>query len=186
MFLPSRARLTSRCPATPHARKLENPVIPTLLARGTRHAILVQCVEEVVYRRRVGKRFYRFLLRRRFHTAMVMKRHAGSLVGTGEIPPIPDQIAAEQRTVKVCHKRTNAVPHGGASSSDRRRNPPQDVPENAGLHLKRSRAVVLVVSRSHHDNEIEFRDDADRLSTSTKRAIPVDLTAIGQRPPEKP
>jgi len=85
MFLPSRARLTSRCPATPHARKLENPVIPTLLARGTRHAILVQCVEEVVYRRRVGKRFYRFLLRRRFHTARVIKRPAGGLAGTANV-----------------------------------------------------------------------------------------------------
>src|SRR6516162_685375 len=45
MFLPSRARLTSRCPLTPHARNLENPVVPTLLARGSRHAFLVQCVE---------------------------------------------------------------------------------------------------------------------------------------------
>src|SRR5262245_29861349 len=54
-------------------------------------------------------------------------------------------------------KRTDEASRGGASSSDRRRNCPQDVPENAGLHLKRLGAVVLIVSRRHHDNEIEFR-----------------------------
>ena len=53
----------------PHARKVENPVIPTLLARDTRHAFLLQCVEVVVYWRRVGIRFWRFLLPIRFHTA---------------------------------------------------------------------------------------------------------------------
>src|SRR5215475_6089109 len=47
IFLPSRARLTSRCPPAPHARNLENPVVPTLLARGSRHAFLVQCVDGV-------------------------------------------------------------------------------------------------------------------------------------------
>ena len=91
--------------------------------------------------------------------------------------------AGKSGTSVQCHKQANAARHGGASSSARRRNPPQNVPENAGLHLKRSRAVVLVVSRSHHDNEIKLRDDADRLPASTKRASPVDLTAIGQRPP---
>ena len=74
----------------------------------------------------------------------------------------------------------------GASSSARRQNPPQDVPENAGLHLKRSRAVVLVVSRGHHDNEIELRDNANGLPASTKRASPVDLTPIEQRAAEPP
>src|SRR5438045_371414 len=76
--------------------------------------------------------------------------------------------------------------HGGASSSARRQNPPQDVPENAGLQLKRARAVVLVVSRGHHDNEIKLRDDANRLPASTKRASPVDLTPIVQGAAEKP
>src|SRR5882762_5735258 len=84
------------------------------------------------------------------------------------------------------HKRTNAAPHGGASSSARRRNSPQDVPENTGLHLKRSWAVVLVVSRGHHDNEIELRDDANRLPASTKRTSPVDLTPIEQGTAEPP
>jgi len=102
MFLPSRARLTSRCPPTPHARKLENPVIPTLLAHGTRHAILVQCVEEVVYRRRVGIRFYRFLLRIRFHTARVKSSPADDVVHAAEAPQKADQIAAAPRTEKVC------------------------------------------------------------------------------------
>src|SRR5476651_1471695 len=82
--------------------------------------------------------------------------------------------------------RTNAAPHSGASSSARRRNPPQDVPENAGLQLKRLRAVVLVVSRGHHDNEIELRDDANRLSASTQRASPVDLTPTKQGAAEPP
>src|SRR6266436_5694302 len=85
-----------------------------------------------------------------------------------------------------CHKRTNAAPQAGASSSARRRNPAQDVLENAGLHLKRLQAVILVVSRSHHDNEIKLRDDADRLPASTKRASPVDLTPIVQGAAEKP
>src|SRR5712691_11041323 len=84
------------------------------------------------------------------------------------------------------HQRTNAAPHEGASSSARRRNPPQDVPENAELHLKRSRAVVLVVSRGHHDNEVELRDDANRLPASTKRTSPVDLTPIVQGAAEPP
>src|SRR5215467_9149829 len=86
-------------------------------------------------------------------------------------------------------KRTDEASRGGASSSDRRRNCPQDVPENAGLHLKRLGAVVLIVSRRHHDNEIEFRDDANRLPAATKRASPVDLTPIERgaaEPPEIP
>src|SRR5215470_19320692 len=66
------------------------------------------------------------------------------------------------------------------ASSARGRNPSQDIPENAGQYLKRLRAVVLVVSRGHHDNEIELRDDANRLPASTKRANPVDLTSINQ------
>src|SRR5215467_8786954 len=45
MFLPSRARLTSRCPLTPHPRNIENPIVPTLLAGGSHHAFLVQCIE---------------------------------------------------------------------------------------------------------------------------------------------
>ncbi len=59
-----------------------------------------------------------------------------------------------------------------------RRNRPQDVLENAGLHLKRLRAVVLVVSGGHRDDEIELRHDANRLPASTKRGGPVDLTPL--------
>jgi len=44
-------------PDNARARNLENPVVLTLLARGTRHAFLVQCVEEVSVRGRVGIRF---------------------------------------------------------------------------------------------------------------------------------
>src|SRR5215475_5213426 len=83
-------------------------------------------------------------------------------------------------------KRTDEASRGGASSSDRRRNCPQDVPENAGLHLKRLGAVVLIVSRRHHDNEIEFRDDANRLPAATKRASPVDLTPVERGAAEPP
>src|SRR5882757_8378153 len=83
-------------------------------------------------------------------------------------------------------KRTNAAPHCGASSSARRRNRPQDVPENAGLHLKRSRAVVLVVSRGHHDNEIELRHDTNRLPATTERPYPLDLAPIEQGATEPP
>ena len=64
-------------------------------------------------------------------------------------------------------KWTNDASRGGASGSERRRNRPQDVPENAILQLECLRAVILVVSRCYHDNEIELRDDADRLSAST-------------------
>ena len=97
-----------------------------------------------------------------------------------------DQIPYRSEVMLCAIKRTNAAPHSGASSSDRRRNPPQDVPENAGLHLERSRALVLVVSRGHHDNEIELRNDANRLPASTKRASPVDLTPIVQGAAEPP
>ena len=76
--------------------------------------------------------------------------------------------------------------HGGASSSARRRNRLQHVHEDAVLRLKRLRAVVLVVSRGHHDNEIEFRDDTHRLPASTERANPVDLTPIEQGAAEPP
>src|SRR5262249_17433805 len=47
-------------------------------------------------------------------------------------------------------------------------------------------AVVLVVSRGHHDNEIELRDDANRLPAATKRGSPVDLTPIEQGAAEPP
>ena len=60
------------------------------------------------------------------------------------------------------------------------RNCPQDVPENAVLQLKRLRAVVLVISRRHRDNEIEFRDDMDRLPAAAKRGGPVELPPIAQ------
>jgi hypothetical protein len=46
--------------------------------------------------------------------------------------------------------------------------------------LKSPGAIVLVVSRRHHDNEIELRDDANRLTASTKRANPPELTPIDQ------
>src|SRR3979490_253999 len=82
--------------------------------------------------------------------------------------------------------RTNAAPHGGASSSARRRNPSQDVSENARLHLKRSRAVVLVVSRGHYDDEIEVRHDANGLPAPTGGGGPVDFTPIVQRAAEPP
>jgi hypothetical protein len=57
---------------------------------------------------------------------------------------------------------------------------------NARLHLKRSRTLVLVVSRGHHDNEIELRDDASRLPASVKRARPAELTPIEQGAAEPP
>src|SRR5262249_9076110 len=57
---------------------------------------------------------------------------------------------------------------------------------NAGLHLERLRAVVLIVSGGHHDNEIEFRNDANRLPAPTKRGSPVDLTPIEQGAAEPP
>ena len=95
-------------------------------------------------------------------------------------------VAAQQRSNATSHKRTNAAAAGGASGSARRRNPPQDVPENAVLQLKRFGAVVLIVSRGHHDNEIELRDDANRLPASTKCANPPDLTPIEQGATEPP
>jgi len=58
--------------------------------------------------------------------------------------------------------------------------------KNAVLHLKRSLAVV-VVPRRHHDHEIEFRNDADRLPASTQRADPMDITPIepgATKPPQ--
>src|SRR5258708_2682910 len=95
------------------------------------------------------------------------------------------QIGRRARS-ESCHKRTNAAPHGGASTSARRRNRRQDVPENAGLHLKRLRAVVLVVSRGHRDNEIELRDDANRLPAPSEPGRPVDLAPIERRATEPP
>jgi hypothetical protein len=58
------------------------------------------------------------------------------------------------------HKRTNPWPLCGASSSAR-----SEVPSR---------------------NEIEFRDDANRLPASTQRASPVDLTPIEQGTAEPP
>src|SRR6478736_10371706 len=86
----------------------------------------------------------------------------------------------------MCPKLINAALNGAASSSARKRNPPQDVLEDAVLHLKRARAVVLVVSRGHHDNEIELRHDADRLPAATERGGPVDFTPIVQGAAEPP
>jgi hypothetical protein len=60
------------------------------------------------------------------------------------------------------------------------------ISENARLRLKRSRTLVLGVSRGHHDNEIELRDDASRLPASVKRARPVELTPIEQGAAEPP
>ena len=48
-----------------------------------------------------------------------------------------------------------------ASKSVRTWDCSQDVSENAELHLKCFRAVVLVVTRSHCDDEIEARNYAD-------------------------
>ena len=48
-----------------------------------------------------------------------------------------------------------------ASKSVRTWDCSQDVCENAVLHLKCFRAVVLVVTRSHCDDEIEARNYAD-------------------------
>jgi hypothetical protein len=87
-----------------------------------------------------------------------------------------------KETIVGARERARSAASGpmrrGASSSARWRDRPQNVPENAVLDLKRARAVVLVVSRGHHDNEMEFRDDADRLPAPAKRANPVDLTLI--------
>src|SRR5438552_6002895 len=41
-----------------------------------------------------------------------MKRHAGSLAGTAEVPPIPDGIAAAPRTVSSVESRMGAVAWG--------------------------------------------------------------------------
>ena len=88
-----------------------------------------------------------------FHTASI---------ALGSSEPIQGIVAGARRLaakyVAKGGERTNAT---GASSSARRRNPAQDVPENAVLHLKRSRAVVLVISRGHRDDEIELGDDAN-------------------------
>ena len=81
---------------------------------------------------------------------------------------------------KICRERrerTNAAASGSCSSAWRR-NPAQDIPENTVLQLKRLWAVVLIVPRSHHDNEIEFADDANRLPTPAKPANPLDLASI--------
>src|SRR6478735_2992289 len=86
----------------------------------------------------------------------------------------------------MCPKLINAALNGAASSSARRRNPPQDVLEDAVLHLKRSRAIVLVVSCGHHDNEIELRHDTNRLPATTERTNPLNLAPIEHGPTEPP
>jgi len=48
----------------------------------------------------------------------------------------------------------------GGPVSARRRNRTQYVHENAVPYFKRPRAVVLIVSRGNHNNEIELGDDA--------------------------
>src|SRR5262249_8564928 len=78
-------------------------------------------------------------------------------------------------------KPLNATPHSAESHGR-----PHDVPENAELQLKRLRAVVLVVAGSHHDNQIELRNDANRLAASTQRANPVDFTPIDADAAEPP
>src|SRR5262245_32760530 len=99
---------------------------------------------------------------------------------------------ATSRSVTVCSTSRRGAQAAAARrkmpdmASARRRNPPQDVPENAVLQLKRSRAVILIVSCGHRDNEIELRDDANRLPATTKRANPVDLTPTEQRAAEPP
>src|SRR5215470_18830294 len=55
-----------------------------------------------------------------------------------------------------------------ASKSVRTWDCSQDVSENAVLHLKCFRAVVLVVTRSHCGDEVEARQYADRLTTPSK------------------
>src|SRR6266851_10518552 len=87
---------------------------------------------------------------------------------------------------RLCAHALCAVPSRRRFQFSPEAKSPQDVPENAGLHLKRLRAVVLVVSRGHHDNEIELRDDTNRLPATTKRASPVDLTPIEQGAAEPP
>ncbi len=73
-----------------------------------------------------------------------------------------------------------------AGVSGGRQNRPQDVPEDAELHLKRLRAVILVISPGRYDDEIKLRDNADVLTASTERANPVDFTAIEPRAAEPP
>src|SRR6266446_6178377 len=84
------------------------------------------------------------------------------------------------------HERTTATPHRWRSSSARRRNPTHYVQENAVLYFKRSRAVVLIVSRGNHNNEIELGDDANRLPAPAERANPVDFTPIEPGATEPP
>ena len=60
----------------------------------------------------------------------------------------------------------------------RKLNCPQDVSENAVLQVKCLGAIVLVIPRGHHDNEIELWDDAYRLPASANAPDPADFTPI--------
>ena len=78
---------------------------------------------------------------------------------------LPCPVSGHRRAVAACPFLAAAI--SGPSTTPTAARPvqpeaksPQDVPENAGLQLKRLRTVVLVVSRGHHDNKIELRDDA--------------------------
>jgi hypothetical protein len=62
----------------------------------------------------------------------------------------------------------------------------QYVHENVVLYSKRSRAVVLIVSRGNDNNEIELGDDANRLPAPAERANPVDFTPIEPGATEPP
>ena len=64
--------------------------------------------------------------------------------------------SALQQNDAMCHRRTHAASR------------------KAGLHFRRARAVVRVVTRDHHDNEIELRDDANRRPASTQRGSSAD------------
>jgi len=44
-------------PTDASRQKSRKPLVPTLLARGSRHAFLIQCVEGALNRQRVGIRF---------------------------------------------------------------------------------------------------------------------------------
>jgi hypothetical protein len=74
--------------------------------------------------------------------------------------PVDADIGNEGRLAQVPTVRSENGARAGLGCLRYR---PQNTPENIVAHLKCLRTVILIISRSHHEDEIEFRNDADCL-----------------------
>src|SRR5262249_11443502 len=113
MLLPSRARLMSRCPAMATPEILENPVIPTLRARDSRHAVCAtMCrwiAEQAARRNKILTIFAPFTFSHSQGQFQLSPPTPQNPPAASGYPSHPDPVSVVARISALCQLQTHAA-----------------------------------------------------------------------------